>query len=442
MGSASNDSSQYELPVATAPSLVLAHPTEAEKRRTWTLNHAEWGGALNLDEYLQREPYLTTVPLTCDGGMTHWILTDSAFAADGKEKGEEGEGRQRPVLASCESIRKRVIVAAPGDATTHDGASFGVGSVFTYPEYRGNRYAGRMLTELGPALRTWQREDRDGRDAVCSALWSDIGKVFYAKMGWATYPSLHAEFVVPKMTTAEEEQEKNKEKRGVEVTPITYDNLAPLCGRDEELLRKQVLRTARETGRTSVAFAPDHDVMRWHLYREGFITTLLFKKSPSPNSPTAPPSIKGALAETREESGRRHRVWAIWTRNYHGSSGGASNPADNADKNTLYILRLVIDNGDEPGAGEAGKAEEEVNPHLLAAFTAVLRAAQREAAAWHVGKMDMWNPSATVRSLIKRSGLPHRWVDRDTDSIPSMMWYGDAAGTDVEWVANEKYCWC
>ncbi|KAI1381852.1 hypothetical protein F4677DRAFT_399906 [Hypoxylon crocopeplum] len=417
MGSTFQAGEGYILPEATAPSLVLTHPTEDEKRRTWTLNHKEWGGALTLEEYLKREPYLTTIPLSRDGGMTHWILTDSSWVPT-------DEKNSRPVLASCESIRKRVFVAAPGDTVAREGVGHGIGSVFTYPEHRGNRYAGRMLSELGSALRTWQCENQGSRDAVCSALWSDIGKVYYAKKGWAAFPSLHVEFPVP---TNEIGGSEPPEKGKGQVSLLTYDDLERLCEKDEQLLRLQVLRMARETGRTSVAFAPDHDTLRWHMYRDDFIASILFK-SPSPRADT--PSIKGAMAGTRDG----HRVWALWSRNYYGGNGGGT-PAENVDKNTLYILRLVV----EPEAEGGG---ENLGEDVVEAFTVVMRVALREAAAWHLGKVDLWNPSVAVKRLVERCGLQHRWAHRDTDSIPSMMWYGDEDVCGIEWVANEKYCWC
>ncbi|KAI0380142.1 hypothetical protein F5Y04DRAFT_258373 [Hypomontagnella monticulosa] len=395
MGSASQD---YVLPDAKAPTLILAHPTDAEKQRTWSLNHREWGGALTLEEYLKREPYFTSIPLARDGGMSHWILTDSAWMLE--------FGGDRPILASCESIRKRVLVAAPGDTEVRDGVGHGIGSVFTYPEFRSHGYGGRMLKDVGAALRKWQPE---GQDVVCSALWSDIGKLYYAKKGWAAFPSLHVEFLVPA------DQPQGNENKA---SPITYDNLEPLCQRDEQLLREKLARTAREAGRTSIAFAPDYNQMLWHLHRDEFITSILFKS-------TGPSSVKGAIAGTQE--GRR--VWALWGRGYHGGT-----PAANVDKNTLYILRLVI----EPEADEGENPSEET----LEAFKAVIKMAQREAAAWHLGKIDLWNPTPIAKKLIERCELEHRWVDREEDSIPSMMWYGDEDVRDIEWVANEKYCWC
>ncbi|KAI1104062.1 hypothetical protein F4804DRAFT_342053 [Jackrogersella minutella] len=410
MGSAPQEDT-YVLPEATAPSLVLTHPTEAEKSRTWTLNHREWGGVLTLEDYLKREPFLATIPLSGDGGMTHWILTDSTWPAE--------KGTDRPVLASCESISKRILAAAPGDPVVRDGIGHGVGSVFTYPEFRGNGYAGRMLNEIGTSLRKWQGEDQGSRKVLCSALWSDIGKAYYAKKGWAAFPSLHVEFPVSaNQLQGGEESEKAKGK----VLPVTRGNLEELCVRDEQLLREQLLRKARETGRTSVAFAPDHDTLLWHLHRDEFITSILFRSHPQQSGVYS--SIKGALAGTQEG----HRVWAVWSRNYY---GGSKTPTDNIDKNTLYILRLVVES-----------EGEHLGEDVVEAFKAVMRTALREAGVWHLGKLDMWNPSPAVKKLVELSGLQHRWVERDAESIPSMMWYGAEDSREIEWVANEKYCWC
>ncbi|KAI1502394.1 hypothetical protein F5X99DRAFT_427292 [Biscogniauxia marginata] len=477
MGSQPQD---YVLPDASAAHLILTQPTEAEKNQTWTLNHEEWGGALSLSEYLEREPYIASIPLAADGGMTHWILTDPSV-----------EAGSRPVLASGESTRKRVLylpaaaAGSRGDAgEVKEGIAYGVGSIYTYPQFRGKRYASRLLRELSVALRTWpQRQGLAGKDgegqqqqqqrhAVCSALWSDIGKDFYARKGWAAFPSLHVEFPVTVTTTTtatngqaatngtagggdEEEEEKEKEKGGLTLTPVTYANLASLCEEDERILRARLLpRAARATGKTCVAFAPDHDAMRWHLYRDDFIASLVF------GGRAGASEVKGAVAAASTVGGRTtKRVWAVWSRSYHGKDPDPA--SEEGRKNTLYILRLVIDDDaeEEEGEEEKKKKKEEgdgdgdgggEDEDLQRAFDAVLSAAVREARAWKLAKIDLWNPTPAARRLIDRCGREHRWVDREVDSIPSLMWYGDGDGKEkekekeeeIEWVANEKFCWC
>jgi hypothetical protein len=43
--------------------LVLRHPTDNEKLATWTKNFENWGKALALQVYIERERYLSTAPL-------------------------------------------------------------------------------------------------------------------------------------------------------------------------------------------------------------------------------------------------------------------------------------------------------------------------------------------------------------------------------------------
>ncbi|KAI0175838.1 hypothetical protein GGR52DRAFT_538341 [Hypoxylon sp. FL1284] len=291
-----------------------------------------------------------------------------------------------------------------------------------------------MLRDLGPLLRdgfspsSSSLPKEGAAEVVCSALWSDIGKQYYAKKGWAAFPSLHVEFPVAANADVLEEPTPATTIRSISTEG---NDLETLCARDEQLLRRRLAQTARNCGRTCVAFAPDRDTLRWHLSRDDFIASVVYRAGAAPlpaGYASASASPKGALAG--EDDGRR--VWGVWARNYGGVSAAAPDPALCVDKNTLYILRLVVESDEDE------KDEEET----AAAFAAVMRAALREARAWHLGKVHLWNPSPAVRRLVDRCGLRHAWADRDTDSIPSMMWYGGEDAREVEWVANEKYCWC
>lgn len=377
------------LPDAASPGLILTHPTREEKCATWKMNSQEWRGALSEEQYLAREPYLETVPLSRDGGMRHWVLTQAS-------------AESRTVFSSCETLRKRVLVAGPGGGEVKEEIVYGVGSVFTPPAFRGRRYGARMLVDLGTRL-AYGCEGEGGRKPIASALWSDIGKTFYAKKGWKPYPSLHVSFAVP--TTG-----ADGEGRADETQAITYDNLEDFCQLDEELLRRQLAKPSGD-GKTRFAFAPDYDTMRWHLYRDEYIVARVL-------ADRAPSTAKGAVAGT---PGRR--VWVVWTRNYH------DEPAETG-KNKLYILRLVFE---DPQAGP---------DDLLGPFAAVMRRAHEFARQWNLGKIDLWNPTPQAAELVKRSGLESELVEREQDSIPSLMWYGEGSVDDVDWVANEKYCWC
>lgn len=371
------------LPDKDSPALHLTHPTPNEKIATWTLNCKNWGSALGLTSYLEREEYLTTVPLAKNGGVTHWILVDSSLPPD-----------CRPILASCESLRKHALVSQ--DGTVREVITHGIGSVFCNPEFRGRGYAGRMLKELGPILKDWQTEPQ--KDCLFSFLYSDIGKKFYASCGWHPFPSTHMAF--PPRTESVPEKAKR----------LKYPEIEELCKLDQEHILQKLPKSG---GKTRIALLPDHDQMQWHHQREDFMTQKLFANSPT---------TKGAVAGTQGS-----RVWAIWTRSFYGPVGKSESG------NTLHILRLVIEN----------ESEEEKESNIQA-LKSVLEVAQVEAAKWQLNHVELWNPTPYVQILVEQTKLEHKNVDREQDSIASLMWYGEGSGKvdEIEWIENEKYGWC
>ncbi len=373
---------EFEYPDSNSPSLYLTHPTPEENVKTWTLNSVNWGTSLSQPDYLEREAYLTTIPLAKDGGITHWILVDRNLPPN-----------QRPILASCESLRKPVLVSRNG--VISEGITHGIGSVFSQPKFRGKGYASRMLKELGPILKDWQVTEKTG-SCDFSVLYSDIGKKYYTKFGWAPFPSTH--IALPPAAKTPSSTAK----------ALAYADIPELCALDEQYIRTE-LSNAKD-GKTHVAVMPSYDQMLWHHMREEFVCKKLFKKVPT---------IKGAIAGKPGS-----RIWAVWTRAFYG-------PLVPASGNTLHLLRLVIED----------ETDTEENAESL---KAILELAQSEAKKWSVNAVDLWNPSETVKALVKRAGLQHEFVDRQQESIASLMWYGDGSGTtdEVTWLANEKYGWC
>lgn len=384
-----------------------------------------WGPALSLDSYLSRESYLTTVPLARDGGITHWILTISGLPAN-----------ERPILSSCETLRKRVLYTTR-DGKVKEGLAHGIGSVFTDTKFRGKGYASRMMTELAKALRGsgngsgdggWQRGmwGEGSREVVLSVLYSDIGKGFYSKHGWGVFESGHAEFKPKEGGQSGGVRDKLADhgEGGREgVKRIGYHELAELCCVDERLLRERLSRLAKgddgEEGEgekkkkkkaVHVAIVPELDQMLWHLMREDFMTKHIFGKMPQ---------VKGAVY-----GAKGNRVWAVWTRGYYGG-------LEKMEGNTLHILRVVVED-------EGGMREEE----LVEGLRSIVEVAQAEAAEWRSEKVQMWNPSERLRGAIGKIGVEYEYVDRDKDSIASLMWYGEEATEEVDWVCNEKYAWC
>jgi len=168
-----------------------------------------------------------------------------------------------------------------------------------------------MMRELGQKLRTWQAGAK-GKTCGFSALWSDIGKLYYAGHGWHPFPSTHIEFPPVSFPGGGD---------SVSAQLLESKDLQKLCELDESRIRR-TLAQARD-GKTHVCIMPDHEHIQWHHVREDFMCQKIFAKQPT---------VRGA---TIGEQG--HRVWAIWTRNFYGPVGKPSSG------NTLHILRLVIE---------------------------------------------------------------------------------------------------
>jgi len=253
-----------------------------------------------------------------------------------------------------------------------------------------------MLKELGPILKTWQTT-KEIPESPFSFLYSDIGKKFYAGLGWHPFPSTHIAF--PPSSSSSPETAQRLECPAIEA----------LCIHDESSIRQQ-LEKAKD-GKTHIALVPNHPQMQWHHLREDFMTRELFGHSPT---------TKGAIAGPEGA-----RVWAIWTRSFYGHL------EDKKSGNTLHILRLVVENDTN--------TEENIE-----ALKGVLEIAQREAEAWRLLGVEVWNPTSYVQGLIEGTGLEHKKIEREEESIASLMWYGlgSGKGDEIEWVGNEKYGWC
>ena len=387
------------LPHAQSPDLHLSNPTPGECLSIWKLISLAWRDSLSLPQFLEESTYLTSVPLAKDGGMTLWILVDKNLPPD-----------QRPILCSCETFRKRSWISDKDNNVT-EMIIHGVASVFCNPAYRGRGYASRMMKELAEVLPTWQVETKK---CIGSVLYSDIGKKFYADLGWHPFPNnTHIEFrplIAPKPPG---------------VKQLLSGDLNRLCKEDEAVSRKAMTRAS--DGKLRMMLVPDHDHMLWHHKKEEFVCEKLFGKQPR---------VKGAIIG---QPG--NRIWVIWTHRFYGD------PESISSGNTLYILRLVIENQAlSTYSSEGRELSCDVGQRELQAeqLKGVLQAAQAEAAEWMLLYVKMWDPAPIFQELIERTGVQHRKVEREHESIASLLWYGEGSGKEdtLEWTRNEKFAWC
>lgn len=408
------------LPSGSSRTLELVQANPAEVIQSTINNAITWQGQLSIEGYLQREARLRDTDLTRNGAITAWILVDTADPPP--------VNGIRRILASCETLKKRALVAR-SNSDVKEVVTHGIGSVFCSPAFRGKGYAQRMLEEVGKILDTWQQ--KEGENGEFTALWSDIGKVcqmvpsscgarnvdqqqrFYARLGWAVFPSTHVS-LPPKS-----DSDRSFDLSSVEI--LASEDLGELCKIDEASLRATMAKPTSASVDVRVALVPDIATMRWHHAREEYLGETLHKRFPY---------HKGALAKTPD--GRR--VWCTWTRTF-----GATQ-----DENVLNILRLVIEAEDGVGGPSIKPIVESDRDAMENAIAAILEQAQLEAFNWGMKRVELWNPSPSTISAAKKIDPAINVVDRIDESITSLRWHGKPlpAGTKIEWIANEKFGWC
>ncbi|PHH76466.1 hypothetical protein CDD82_3973 [Ophiocordyceps australis] len=380
------------LPDSANPSLVLAHPTPQEQLRIWSQTHPSWGSTYPIDAYLDREKYLLSAPLARAGGITPWILTTSP------------SDPARPVLASCETLRKPALLRRGNGPVCHV-AAHGIASVFTYPDLRRRGYAARMLSLIAHHL-AHQEESSPGT-ASFSVLFSDIGPLYYAALGWKPFESTHLMFAVPERALVNDAPPH--------VRTILAHDLPALAERDVELLAHRIALLPTQPSKTFVALAPTLEALQWHFAREAFLSTHLF---------SAVPDVHGALYTPPESP--HARVWALWTRT---QTGGKSDP----DKNVMDIIRFVLE--DQDAISDA---------QLSTALMLIIHEAQAQARQWLCSKIIMWNPDARLKAVVEATKhLDSSFVVRQLDSITSLRCFSrHVSAADMEWVDNQKFGWC
>ncbi|KAF2266789.1 hypothetical protein CC78DRAFT_559123 [Lojkania enalia] len=404
--------STVNLPDGSSPMLALAHPTEEEKQAQFKLNGAEWRGALSLPAYLRREEILASQALTKDGGITYWILVDTSM----KENALDTTSPGRLQLASCETYRKKALVWKDGEVC--ETVAHGIGSVFCPPHLRKRGYAARLMKEVGTALQTHQTTKET--PCVFSILFSDIGKKFYDELGWEPFNSSHVSVPAAMSKAASVGALPTAQ-------PLYESDLAELCKIDEALVRRS-LASRPKGSNTAVALIPDVQTIRWFHAREEFVGQELHGRTPE---------VKGAIIGS--EKGKR--IWCYWTRMWYNSN------AQEAKGNTLHILRLVVEN--EEHSSWKGSETKPMNGsskvHMHdAAIAALLLMAQREAEEWNLEEVEVWNPSSATVAAAQMLDSSASVVDRDSESICSLMWYPEHEGKvadSIDWIGNEKYGW-
>lgn len=379
--------------------VVFAEATPEQQRLSWELNGVSWAAPMSVPNYIARETHLSQQDLSRDGGCKYWVLHLKSDPAT--------------IVASCETTRKTVLIARrAGDGisppSVRRGVGYSIASVYTNPDYRRRGMAALLLNKVQKFM--------DGDGADCSALYSDIGKHYYANLGWAVFPSdqatLHLLPPAPEEPGPNSNLEPFVPSHPDATRPLVMADLPPLCAADEAALEARFNALPAKGGNdndgegsTHVAFLPSFEQISWQLAREEFMTRAMF----------------GASVERRGAMTADGKAWVCWDHDWR--------------EKKLKVMRLVTIRG--------GEAADRVGD-----ITALLEAALAEASAWGLQKVLVWNPDAETTVACKNVGNAHEdrvkliLDERLNGSIPSLRWKDGEDTRDTVWVDNQYYCWC
>lgn len=378
-------------PMGLGPSdVVFSEATPEQRQIAWELTGASWAPPMPLDTYTTYKARLSQQELTKDNGCRYWVLYL--------------KGYPRLIIASCETTRKPLLISENG--VSREGFGYAIASVFTNPDYRRQGMAGYMLRRL--------KERMDADDSDCSVLYSDIGKIYYATLGWKAFPSKQATLsLLPSPTstpvlgpqthagTSKRPTFKHSEPEAVRY--LLQEDLRDLCEVDEMQLSAEFDQMVAD-GSIHIAFLPSYAQIAWQLARSEFVAGTLFEKAPT---------YKGAITNDA-------RSWIYWAHDWR--------------EKKLKVLRIVH--------ALSTTVEQRIrNTKLL------LEAALVEADTWGLPRVLVWNPGEVITLGCKATGNAHPddvktvFDERADASIPSLRW---SKGKDVDtvWESNYYYCWC
>ncbi|KAE8341340.1 hypothetical protein BDV24DRAFT_163474 [Aspergillus arachidicola] len=250
---------------------------------------------------------------------------------------------KRLLLSSCETFYKRSWIR-DRNGNLSSVVTHGVASVYTDLKYRGGGYASRLMHELARVLPTW-------RSIKAS--------------------NYHIEFAPATAAGDSLSQQPTARK-------LLVGDLEQLCKEDEALAQKVLVTRTSDSSKTGFMIVPDHAHILWHHSNEEYVTQILFHKKPQ---------VKGAIVG---EPG--NGAWVVWTHGFY------EPPSDSASTNTLYILRLVIENW----AVLNGERGEQYDLQVSYLRTVILSAVA-EAAEWGLHCVKLWGPSIQGQKLIKQT---------------------------------------
>ena len=224
------------------------------------------------------------------------------------------------------------------------------------------------------------------QDAAFSVLYSDVGRVFYARCGPVPSPDRHLGWITKNPVSTQWD---------ISPSPAVGDRAAwrwlartdcvALWEQDVALMQAEAAARARTQGKTVCAFLPDSGVAQFSIQR-----LMTFDAD---FKPVYPPEPWGVQLEAEQQL-----TFATWTF--------------------------------EPGTKVMVLTRLRTSP---AAFPKLLEAVSHKARELGFETIEAWNLPSELEEVAKST----RTFERD-EHLSAVKWYGEEPEDSVEWIFNEK----
>ncbi|OSD08107.1 hypothetical protein PYCCODRAFT_386283 [Trametes coccinea BRFM310] len=408
-------------------SLFAATPEQVLESRKRTA--VQWAVGQSVEEYLERDAIMDRHEHAANGRLITWVLAPRS------------DPTTLDFMCSCETFRRTAVVAKRAkevDAReVREVTAYGVASVYTPPAKRGKGYARHMMR-----LVHWVLAPRSAlpaefpaewgappdidvlrvlgvANAQFSVLYSDVGHAFY--QGCGPTPSGNDGWVVKgaletsRMLDASSADDPGAPSAaapppppGLNLQRLAEEDVLALYARDATWIKDDLSHFAGATSRTLFSFLPDGGVGAFVMRR-----VMDFAPGLRPVRPTVqwglallPQGARDLQDALRRRPDAGPLPFVTWTLDIRTSP------------RTLVVARL--------------RADERTFPVLLERLLAAAREARVE-------KVEFWYLRPELRAVAEARG----WATKErAEHLSAVRWYGEEKDDELEWVYNEKFCWC
>ncbi|PVU99427.1 hypothetical protein BB559_000736 [Furculomyces boomerangus] len=347
--------------------------------KTWMASFQEWGrGVMDINTYKGREQALFDTKFGQEN-LTVWLFGK-------KQEFEENENTMN-FVSHLETFKRPVLLRRSNSNKVLVVDCYSIASVFCPVENRGNGYAVAMMKAIHKKL-----------SSMCSlsTLYSDIGDVYYKKVGWDNYKTRSIELDVNSFNDENSQGSDNKTL----VRRVEKKELEIIFNNDATAIKNEFERMPNSNN-TRIILIPNYEQLEWRWVRDQYEgeVCLGIKETPV---------IKGAVysdTDSLDKDESEVPSYIIWTHSFR--------------KKKLLILRSRFN------------SVEHIKPLVDEAII--------EAKTHSLGKILFWGIGDTEAPVFESVyGVKTESLQMP---IPALAFFDKEENEKVDWLMNQYYPW-